>query len=184
MSTDPTALAREVLDAEAHATPEPWAHGDVDADETQTVAEWLAACALSPDAPAAGRVWSTWTRGDDGGVIVPAVTGDGPTSAGNAALIALLRTAGPALARAVIAVSELHRPIKVYNECDDPECPNDHIDLLDYQGCDATVIGWACEECCYHDEHPLECKDHGGDHTGVTADQACSTRTALNGDAA
>ena len=107
MSTDPTALAREVLDAEAHATPEPWAHGDVDADETQTVAEWLAACALSPDAPAAGRVWSTWTRGDDGGVIVPAVTGDGPTSAGNAALIALLRTAGPALARAVIAVAEL-----------------------------------------------------------------------------
>ena len=182
MTTDPTALAREVLDAEAQATPEPWAHGDVNADETQTVAEWLAACALSPDAPAAGRVWSTWTRGDDGGVIVPAVTGDGPTSAGNAALIALLRTAGPALARAVIAVSELHRPIRVYDDCGDPECLNDHVWIADTVACEDSAIGWACGRCCYYGEHPLECADHKGDHKGVPQDQACATRTALNGE--
>lgn len=87
-----------------------------------------------------------------------------------------------ALARAVITVAELHRPIRVYDECHDPECPNDHIEIEDYFGCDSTVIGWACDECCYDNGNPLECKDHDGDHTGVTADQACSTRTALNGE--
>ncbi|WP_271437706.1 hypothetical protein [Micrococcus luteus] len=87
-----------------------------------------------------------------------------------------------ALARAVLAVSELHQPIRVYDECLDAECRNDHIELVDYWGCDSTVIGWACDECCYDNGNPLECKKHGGDHAGVTADQACSIRAALNGE--
>ena len=90
--------------------------------------------------------------------------------------------AAPTLARAVLAVSELHQPIRVYAECLDAECRNDHIELVDYWGCDSTVIGWACDECCYDNGNPLECKKHGGDHAGVTADQACSIRAALNGE--
>ncbi|MDY6054361.1 hypothetical protein [Micrococcus sp.] len=98
------------------------------------------------------------------------------------AFTSAVRRHGYDLARAVLAVSELHRPIRAYDECHDPECRNEHIELEDYWGCDSTVIGWACDECCYDNGNPLECKKHGGDHTGVTADQACSTRAALTKD--
>ena len=85
------------------------------------------------------------------------------------------------LARAALAVSELHRPIRVYDDCGDPECPNDHVWVADTVACEDSAIGWACARCCYYGEHPLECADHKGDHKGVPADQACATRTALNG---
>ena len=86
----------------------------------------------------------------------------------------------PALARAVIAASELHRPIRVYDDCGDPECLNDHVWIADTVACEDSAIGWACARCCYYGEHPLECADHKGDHTGVPQDQACFTRAALN----
>lgn len=86
------------------------------------------------------------------------------------------------LARAVIAVSELHQPIRVYDDCGDPECLNDHEWFADTVACEDSAIGWACARCCYHGEHPLECADHEGDHKGVPQDQACATRTALNGE--
>ena len=130
MSTDPTALAREVLDDELGWEVKP---GDL----------------MHPEDKAA-----TYR----------------------------LANAAPALARAVIAVSELHQPIRVYDDCGDPECLNDHEWFADTVACEDSAIGWACARCCYHGEHPLECADHKGDHKGVTADQACSTRTALNGE--
>ena len=71
------------------------------------------------------------------------------------------------LARAVIAVSELHRPIRVYDDCGDPECLNDHVWIADTVACEDSAIGWACARCCYYGEHPLECADHHGDHKGV-----------------
>ena len=86
------------------------------------------------------------------------------------------------LARAVIAVSELHRPIRVYDDCGDPECLNDHVWIADTVACEDSAIGWACARCCYYGEHPLECADHKGDHKGVSQDQACATRAALNGE--
>lgn len=120
MSTDPTALAREVLDL-AHE------------DETVTV------CSI-PDRKAA------------------------------------------ALARAVIAVSEMHDPLRVYDECGDPDCLNDHEWIADTFACEDSAIGWACARCCYDGEHPLECDDHHGDHKGVPQVRACATRAALNGE--
>ena len=87
-----------------------------------------------------------------------------------------------ALARAVIAVSELHRPIRVYDDCGDPECLNDHVWIADTVACEDSAIGWACARCCYYGEHPLECADHKGDHKGVPQVRACATRAALKGD--
>ena len=86
------------------------------------------------------------------------------------------------LARAVIAVSELHRPIRVYDDCGDPECLNDHVWIADTVACEDSAIGWACARCCYYGEHPLECADHHGDHKGVPQVRACATRAALNGE--
>ena len=85
------------------------------------------------------------------------------------------------LARAVIAVSELHRPIRVYDDCGDPECLNDHVWIADTVACEDSAIGWACARCCYYGEHPLECADHKGDHKGVPQVRACATRAALKG---
>ena len=89
-----------------------------------------------------------------------------------------------ALARAVLAVSELHRPIRVYDDCGDPECLNDHVWIADTVACEDSAIGWACARCCYYGEHPLECADHKGDHKGVPQVRACATRAALNGETA
>ena len=86
------------------------------------------------------------------------------------------------LAHAVIAVSELHRPIRVYDDCGDPECLNDHVWIADTVACEDSAIGWACARCCYYGEHPLECADHHGDHKGVPQVRACATRAALNGE--
>ena len=85
------------------------------------------------------------------------------------------------LAHAVIAVSELHRPIRVYDDCGDPECLNDHVWIADTVACEDSAIGWACARCCYYGEHPLECADHKGDHKGVPQVRACATRAALKG---
>ena len=106
---------------------------------------------------------------------------DGPTHEHEEAAGAIL-DAAPALAHAVIAVSELHRPIRVYDDCGDPECLNDHVWIADTVACEDSAIGWACARCCYYGEHPLECADHKGDHKGVPQVRACATRAALNGD--
>lgn len=55
-------------------------------------------------------------------------------------------------ADAIEAVLALHKPIKVYNECDCPDGthPEEYewIDCEDYVGCENSFSHYACEECC------------------------------------
>lgn len=71
------------------ATEGPWMYGRPANDCTETRAEWMAATAAQPDAPAAEGLWTAWTLVDDRpGVLVTSITGDGPTSRENAEFIA------------------------------------------------------------------------------------------------
>lgn len=81
-------------------------------------------------------------------------------------------------------VAALHRPIRVYDECEHDE---DHgcepVEVYDYMGCSESVIGWACETCCYeHGEYPREDCPHGADHQDVTEAESCPTLAALGGE--
>lgn len=80
-------------------------------------------------------------------------------------------------------VLELHRPVRVYDECEhtlDHGCKR--IEVYDYVGCDESFSGWACSKCCYDGEYPLECCDHGSaNHSGIDFDHACRTRAILMG---
>lgn len=77
---------------------------------------------------------------------------------------------------------ELHRPIRVYDEC---QHPADHgctpVDVHPFGGCDQSFIGWACACCCFDGVEPVECRDHDGLHEGVDMDHACRTRATLLG---
>lgn len=96
----------------------------------------------------------------------------------------------PELAQAVLDLTdkvgtalELHKLVHCYNECDRKDCPNEHFEVSgEYWACEGTFEGWACIHCCFNDYEPIECKEHLGDHRGVTEDKACITRAALNGD--
>ena len=83
----------------------------------------------------------------------------------------------------VAAAAALHRPIRVYEECDhDADHGCEPIEVYDYTGCSESAIGWACATCCYDDEYPIECCPHGADHRGVTEADSCPTRAALDGE--
>ena len=74
----------------------------------------------------------------------------------------------------------LHKPTRVYDECDhDPEHECEPIEVYDYMGCSESVIGWACETCCYDDDSPIEGCPHGADHRDVPREHACPTAAAL-----
>ncbi|CAH0255875.1 hypothetical protein SRABI83_03242 [Arthrobacter sp. Bi83] len=69
------------------------------------------------------------------------------------------------LLAAIDAVIALHRPIKVYDECECPEGthPEDYewIDCEDYNGCENSFTHYACEECCTSFDYISEaCSDH------------------------
>lgn len=84
--------------------------------------------------------------------------------------------------RAVIARARaLHKPIRVYDECDHQDCENDPIEVYDYAACRDSQIGWGCLVCCYDDEHPREHCPHGGDHRDVVEADSCPTHSALDG---
>ena len=54
-------------------------YGRVDDDNTETVAEWMSSCSDDPGAPAAGRLWAVYAPTDEReGLIIGAITGDGP----------------------------------------------------------------------------------------------------------
>lgn len=91
---------RTLIDA---ATEGPWYYGTPDDGCERTISEWMTLCAKGPDAPAANTLWTVWIDG----VIIPAITGDGPKSQHNAALIADARTSLPAALDALEAVLEL-----------------------------------------------------------------------------
>ena len=81
-------------------------------------------------------------------------------------------------------IREIHRPIRVYDECEcDLKNDDDHeqIELLDYTACRKSFIGWACESCCYDDEYPLENCPHGAVHHDVLEEDSCPTNQALKG---
>ena len=77
-------------------------------------------------------------------------------------------------------VAALHQPIRVYGECDHPD---DHgctgVWTGEYEGCSETVIGWACQECCYDRRLPREDCPHGWDHTRTSKASACRTKDIL-----
>jgi hypothetical protein len=70
----------------AHVTPGRW-EASRTADTEETSLEWLKACLIAPEAPAKNMLNVIWAT-DQPGVIIPAVTGDGPTSSQNAEFIA------------------------------------------------------------------------------------------------
>lgn len=77
------------------------------------------------------------------------------------------------------AVEALHRPIRVYDECDHDDCQAEQIEVCDYMACADSVIGWGCESCCYDEDYPIEDCPHGADHRGVSKDDSCPTHAAV-----
>lgn len=125
MSDKPTSnhapLAQYVSDADldaleqllADATPAPWnfAPGP-HPDRTETKAEYLVGMLRGDQ----DKVWVAYAadpEGDAEDYLVPAITGDGPTSAANAALIANARNLLPALLADLRAARSLTRVARV-----------------------------------------------------------------------
>ena len=100
------AKRRELLDA---ATEGEWAYGTPGDDMASvTVGDYLASFSRNEDGPATS-LWLVWQDGSAHPVISPAITGDGPASAENAALIADARTSLPLALDALEAVLDLAR---------------------------------------------------------------------------
>ena len=99
------------------ATPGPWQPTVLD-DPTRESKERYYAGTLSPDTPDAPLYLLT-ARTDREGLsyVIPALTGDGPTSAINAEFIAAARSAVPRLVAAVEAVLNKHSPHNAGTEC-------------------------------------------------------------------
>jgi hypothetical protein len=125
----------------------------------------------------------------DNGEVIPAATGDGPNAGHNAEfiahaptdvayLLAELRKAHEALAR----VEALHRPAKIYDECECPEGTHpdeyDYIDCDSYAGCENSLIAIGCEECCVDGDGLSERCGDSHTHT-LDPDTRCQTVTAL-----
>lgn len=70
----------------AEVTPGRW-EASRTADTEETSLQWLKACLIAPNMPAKNMLHVIWAT-DQPGVIIPAVTGDGPTSSQNAEFIA------------------------------------------------------------------------------------------------
>lgn len=84
------------------------------------------------------------------------------------------------LRRKVAAIEALHRPIRVYDECEhDADHGCDPVEVYDYMGCSESMIGWGCSVCCYDDESPREDCPHGAVHRGVDQSASCPTHAAL-----
>ena len=94
-----------------------------------------------------------------------------------------LRSDVARLLNALDAVTALHRAAKIYDEC---ECPDgthredyDFIDCADYAGCENSLIGIGCEECCVQGDGLSE--DCGENHTHtMDAAKRCQTMEALS----
>lgn len=95
---------------------------------------------------------------------------------------------------ALTRVEELHSPVKIYDECDCPDGTHpdeyDYIDCEDYVGCENSLSGIGCQECCVDSWDSLT-QDCGENHSH-SKDPAfrCDTIKALraavaaaNGDA-
>lgn len=95
--------------------------------------------------------------------------------AGNdAAHIAASRTAVPAMAAALTAVLERHKPVTVYGECDcaDEQKETGHVDVDEVgRTCNALYI--ICAECCRDDTYQTEdCADY---HDHKPGEAICPT---------
>lgn len=84
----------------------------------------------------------------------------------------------------VEAVKDLHKPIPVYDECEhDADRGCEPVELMVYIACSESVIGWACEICCYDEGYGFEDCPHAADHAGVPKSQSCPTAQIINKEA-
>lgn len=126
------------------ATPGPWFRHTAPRDSSETKAKWLADTCRGDDPL---QVLVSASDDPQFAYLVPALTGDGPTSIANAEFIAHARAEVPQLLAALTAVLELHKLI-VYR---DPR--NEPDDLGDgYYGtarycehCGDTAADYPCE---------------------------------------
>lgn len=84
--------------------------------------------------------------------------------------------------RAVALVRELHKPIKIYAECECPEGTHpddyDYIDCDQYVGCHNSLVAVGCQECCSDGESITErCWD--AHKHGMNPKERCATIAAI-----
>jgi hypothetical protein len=136
VTADPLHLLGHLDALSAKATAGPWNAATAPAEGSdQTHAEYLAGSLR----PGEGRpLWVSWALlpngpEEDAEYVLPVVTGDGPTSEANAALIVAARNALPMLVTALRGVLELHAP---FDRGTGPHC----------QGCatHVTFTHWPC----------------------------------------
>ena len=96
-TTEKIAALRAIHEASTEGT---WMYGTPGDDCEQTRAEWMAGCAKEPDGSAAGSLWAAWQQ-RGGELLIPAITGDGPTSEHNAHAIVSAHNNLPALLKAL-----------------------------------------------------------------------------------
>jgi hypothetical protein len=86
------------------------------------------------------------------------------------------------LTGALEAVLAKHSPAKIYDEC---ECPDgthpedyDYIDCDDYVGCENSLTGIGCEECCIDGDYLSQACGESHSHT-LDAEKRCPTVAAI-----
>ena len=103
--------------------------------------------------------------------------------------LALLVNEIEALGAAIEAIEKLHKIYFICDECDCPEGthPDDYefIDCADYNGCENSILGIACGECCadsagYHTEYCADSHRHTMDESD-RCDTIKALRRALDG---
>lgn len=102
-----------------------------------------------------------------------------------AAFIAAAPSIVAQLVAVVERVTEIHRQAKIYDEC---ECPDgthpedyDFIDCDSYAGCENSLIGIGCEECCVSGGFLSEACGESHTHT-MDPDKRCPTIRAITGE--
>jgi hypothetical protein len=100
----------------------------------------------------------------------------------DATFIANAPTDQAKLIAAIEKVAELHRPAKIYDECECPDSthPEDYeyIDCEDYVGCHNSLSGIGCEECCVDGDYLSQACGESHTHD-MDQSKRCPTVAAL-----
>lgn len=87
------------------------------------------------------------------------------------------------LIAAIEGTFALHKPAKIYDECECPEGTHpddyDYIDCDSYAGCENSLIAIGCEECCVHGDYLSEACGESHTHT-LDPETRCPTVAALS----
>ena len=129
--TDPVLVLREALDK---ATEGPWESAYAPRDDDPRKKATFHADLLTNDVEQ--PLWIVWTRdgSTDVDYVVPAVTGDGPTSRANAEFVAAARNLLPVLLDEVEALRKVVEQVRFLHE-----------DSLDFPGnCVEDGFSWPC----------------------------------------